>query len=41
MNQGVVVKTDHKDVEVEERELISEDTVVAELRDKLIAWSCC
>ena len=41
VNQGVVIKTDHKDVEVEERESISEDIVDAELRDKIIAWSCC
>ena len=41
MNQGVVVKTDHKDVEVEERESIGEDMVDAKLRDKLITWPCC
>ena len=41
MNQGVVVKTDHKDVEAEESESIGEDVVDDELRDRIIAWSCC
>ena len=41
VNQGVVVKTDHKDVEAEESKSIGEDVVDDELRDRIIAWSCC
>ena len=41
VNQGVVVKIDHKDVEVDEEKSIGEDVVDDELRDRIIAWSCC
>ena len=41
VNQGIVVKIDHKDVEVDEGESIGKDMVDTELRDKIIAWSCC